>query len=59
MPEDDRWPADMSGVPTANETHADEKPAHKDKGYFMQFGYTLKKLSSFLGAVADHTLISL
>jgi len=38
---------------------ADEKPVHKDKGYFMQFGYTLKTLSSFLRTVADHTLIIL
>lgn len=44
---------------TANETHIDEKPAHRDGGYFMQFSYTLKTLSSFLGAVDNHTLITL
>lgn len=47
FPEVDQRPAEMSEVLTANETRTDEKPAHKDKGYFMQFGYTLKNTVQF------------
>lgn len=47
FPEDDQQPADMSEVLTANERCTDEKPARKDKGYFVQFGYTLKNTVQF------------